>query len=151
MTIETDMGMIARTRARLDQLVAHLDEGGEFSAENVLELIAVAQDLGNRLERAVGKGWKSVNVKDSQMKESLTERLRGADGVSVGDRVDAADLIERAYGLLWRETSFQGPATRAARKLLLGALSKGGQRRGIEYAIREFGAVTYDEALRNFP
>lgn len=49
-TPETDMQMVARTRKRLDEFVAHLDEGGKFSVENVLELIAYAQDLGNRLE-----------------------------------------------------------------------------------------------------
>ncbi len=47
---ETDMEMVNRTRKRLDEFVAHLDEGGKFSVENVLELIAGAQDLGNRLE-----------------------------------------------------------------------------------------------------
>lgn len=49
---ETNEQMIARTRKRLDELVAHLDEGGAFSAQNVLELIADAQDLGNRLQEA---------------------------------------------------------------------------------------------------
>lgn len=49
-TPETDMEMVIRTRKRLDEFVAHLDEGGKFSVENILELIADAQDLGNRLE-----------------------------------------------------------------------------------------------------
>ena len=47
---ETDMEMVLRTRKRLDEFVAHLDEGGKFSSQNILELIADAQDLGNRLE-----------------------------------------------------------------------------------------------------
>lgn len=49
-TPETDMEMVLRTRKRIDEFVAHLDDGGEFSAQNVLELIADAQDLGNRLD-----------------------------------------------------------------------------------------------------
>ena len=47
---ETDMEMVLRTRKRLDEFVAHLDEGGKFSSQNILELIADAQNLGNRLE-----------------------------------------------------------------------------------------------------
>jgi hypothetical protein len=49
-TSEADMEMVLRTRKRMDEFVAHLDEGGKFSAQNILELIADAQELGNRLE-----------------------------------------------------------------------------------------------------
>ena len=84
------------------------------------------------------------------MSEPITERLRRCNPTT-GICVDAADIIEQAYGLLWRDTSFQGPATIAARKLLLSAIDKSGQRRGIEFANREFGTVTDHEALANFP
>lgn len=59
---------------------------------------------------------------------------------------DAADIIERAYGLLWRE--MHGTAiTSDARKLLLTALDKEGQKRGIAHAVSKYGSVEDDEIL----
>lgn len=84
------------------------------------------------------------------MAASITDRLRQASP-SMTTCQEAADIIEHAYGLLWRDTSFQGPATHAARKLLLSAIDKGGQSRGIQNANNIYGPVTDHEALKNFP
>lgn len=84
------------------------------------------------------------------MAEPLADRLRQTSP-SMTTCQEAAEIIEKAYGLLWRDTSFQGPASHAARKLLLGAISKQGQSRGISYANQQFGSVSDAESLRNFP
>jgi len=71
---------------------------------------------------------------------------------SVSESIDAAVAIERAYGLLWRDTSAKaGSPSSDARKLLLALMDKRGQRRGINYALEKFGHVTDHEALRDFP
>ena len=86
------------------------------------------------------------------MKPDLTDRLRASNGDDCTLRIDAADLIENVYGLLWRDTAtLAGSPTSEARKLLLSAMSKDGQRRGISFAGEQFGPVSDAEALRNFP
>lgn len=82
------------------------------------------------------------------MDEKLANRLR--DGDDLRDRIEAADLIERAYGLLWRDLQ-GGPITSRAREMLLSAIDKDGQARGIEFAQEKFGAVSDEEALRYLP
>lgn len=57
---------------------------------------------------------------------------------------DQAKALERAYGILWR---MPDAATGHARKLLLEAIDKDGQRRGIEYAQKMFGPATEAEFL----
>lgn len=84
------------------------------------------------------------------MVEPVAERLRQC----VPSRTsceEAASIIERAYGLLWRDTTSRSPQAQEARRLLLAAISKDGRRRGISYAYARFGPVTDDEALRDFP
>lgn len=44
-------------------------------------------------------------------------------------------VIEKAYGLLWRDTN--SGFAHAARKLLLSIIDKDGQKRGIDYALKE--------------
>lgn len=78
------------------------------------------------------------------MTEPISERLRRCSPTT-GTCVDAADLIERAYGLLRRDTSSNSPQVQAARKMLLSGISKDGQRRGISYARYQFGEVSTDE------
>lgn len=58
--------------------------------------------------------------------------------------------IEKAYGLLWRETRY-APIAAEARKLLLAEIDKEGQSRGIAYAAEMHGPVSDHEALRDFP
>lgn len=59
----------------------------------------------------------------------------------------AADAVERAYGILWRNTGRDSPAmVIAARKELLTAIPKDGQKRGIEYAISIYGPSTEADA-----
>lgn len=84
------------------------------------------------------------------MKPDLTDRLRASNGDDSTLRIDAADLIENVYGLLWRDT-VPSEIKHEARRLLLSAMTKDAQRRGITYAGHKFGPVSDAEALRNFP
>ena len=57
---------------------------------------------------------------------------------------NAASVAERAYGILWRLTAFdtaQCGYAHDARKVLLAAMDKEGQRRGIAWATRQYGPL----------
>lgn len=74
----------------------------------------------------------------------ITDELRAA-GFD-----EAADLIEQTYGCLWRSLSPK-PQVHHARKMLLEAIDREGQLRGIAYATKKFPPVSDSEALANFP
>ena len=82
--------------------------------------------------------------------ESITERLRRCNP-SLTTCAEAAEVIEQAYGILWRDTASKSPQVRKARQVLLSAIDKDGQSRGISHAKALFGPVSDAEALRNFP
>lgn len=58
---------------------------------------------------------------------------------------DQASALERAYGILWRMPS----ATLHARKVLLEAIEKDGQRRGIAWATEMYGPATEREIVQH--
>ena len=59
------------------------------------------------------------------------------------------EAAERAYGALWRCMDHNPPAEMfQARKMLLAAIGKDGQRRGVAWAIETFGDVRDDEIMR---
>lgn len=55
--------------------------------------------------------------------------------------------LEQAYGLLWREIGEDRFFEHKARKVLIEAIGKEGQRRAIEWVTKEHGAVTDREIL----
>lgn len=57
---------------------------------------------------------------------------------------DQATALERAYGILWR---MPDAATGHARKLLLEEIGTEGQRRGIAWAIDNYGPATEAELI----
>lgn len=67
-------------------------------------------------------------------------------GTIMVDMLMPDEAMERAYGILWREPA---PSQLAidARAMLLSALGKAAQKRGIEYAIHRYGEPTFVEIL----
>ncbi|MGD1953875.1 MAG: hypothetical protein ACFBZ9_01260, partial [Sphingomonadales bacterium] len=63
--------------------------------------------------------------------------------------VDLHDVIERAYGILWRDMQ-SSEFSNAARQVLLEALSKDGIHRAVQYACRRFDGVTDAEVMAAF-
>lgn len=59
---------------------------------------------------------------------------------------DQQAALERAYGILWR---MPDAATGHARKLLLEAIGKDGQERGITWALTYYGPVTDAEIIQS--
>lgn len=65
-------------------------------------------------------------------------------GRAAAERQRARDInceIEKAYGLLWRDTA-SSLLSRDARLILLGLIDKEGQKRGIDHALKMHGPVT---------
>ncbi len=60
---------------------------------------------------------------------------------------EGVEAVERAYGCLWRETGDAGLFVFRARKLLLSILDKEAQKRGITWALEQFGEPQPEQAL----
>jgi hypothetical protein len=57
------------------------------------------------------------------------------------------EALEKAYGILWRDTGQRSAEMSiAARKELFAVITKDGQKRGIEHALAVYGPVTEEEA-----
>jgi hypothetical protein len=73
----------------------------------------------------------------------------------MADRIEALETegarlreaAENAYGCVWRTVGPYDGQVHHARGLLLAAIGRDGQRRGIAYALRRYGPVGDDEIL----
>lgn len=79
------------------------------------------------------------------MESCLVDRLRDDDDLH--SRHEAADLIEMVYGFLWRDP-VPSKIKSEARKMLLQAMNKDAQRRGIKYAHDCYGPTSETEILK---